>query len=173
MPPKYRSRTPDVEAIQLLSDNIKMVAEWCGGVEIDGVCIDVPAIRKKINRANISDYIIKSIRGNFSVMPERKFEGIYKLIKKEVSHVENELINKARKIVFDYVKSEQKTTINHSTFAMDEVIVVWFSKTLQNWKAMVTSTLPYGMYYEVTHNGTKSETYLDVYTKLDNIVIPD
>jgi hypothetical protein len=29
------------------------------------------------------------------------------------------------------------------------------------------------MYYELTYNGEKRETYLDAYTKLDNVCIPD
>lgn len=53
------------------------------------------------------------------------------------------------------------------------VYVVWFAKTLQNWKALVSTNLPDGMYYEVTHNGDKGETYLDAYKKWDNVVVPD
>lgn len=52
-----------------------------------------------------------------------------------------------------------------------EVFVVWFSKTLQNWKALISTTLPDGMYYEVTYNGDKNETYLDAYKKFDNVRI--
>lgn len=51
----------------------------------------------------------------------------------------------------------------------DDVFVVWMCKTLQNNKALVSTTVPDGMYYEVTHNGDKNETYLDVYKKWDNI----
>jgi hypothetical protein len=54
-----------------------------------------------------------------------------------------------------------------------EVYVVWFSKTLQNYKALVSSTLPDSMYYEVTYNGEKKETYLDAYKKVQNVCIPD
>lgn len=82
-------------------------------------------------------------------------------------------LDKARRIVFDYVKNRLEKTDTHVTFAADEVYVVWFSKTLQNWKAMVSTTLPDGMYYEVTYNGDKRETYLDAYKKFDNVVIPD
>lgn len=49
-----------------------------------------------------------------------------------------------------------------------DVYVVWFSKTLQNWKALVSSTLSDGRYYEVTYNGDKEETYVDTYVKVDN-----
>jgi hypothetical protein len=54
---------------------------------------------------------------------------------------------------------------------LDEVYVVWFCKTLQNWKALVSTTMPDGMYYEVTFNGDTKETYLDVYTKSLNLTI--
>ncbi|WP_294000286.1 DUF6275 family protein [uncultured Megasphaera sp.] len=56
---------------------------------------------------------------------------------------------------------------------MDDVFVVWFSKTLQNWKCLVSTTVSDGMYYEVTHNGDKDETYIDVYKKLENYCVKD
>lgn len=49
-----------------------------------------------------------------------------------------------------------------------EVFLVWFSKTLQNHKALLSTTLFDGMYYELTYNGDKKEYYLDVYTKFEN-----
>lgn len=49
-----------------------------------------------------------------------------------------------------------------------EIYVVWFCKTLQNWKALVSTTLPGNKYYEVTHNGDMRETYVDTYEKTDN-----
>jgi uncharacterized protein DUF6275 len=52
-----------------------------------------------------------------------------------------------------------------------DVYVVWFAKTLQNWKALVSTTVEDGRYYEITYNGEKDETYLDVYVKADNIKI--
>lgn len=47
------------------------------------------------------------------------------------------------------------------------------SKTLQNWKALVSTTVSDGMYYEITHDGDKGETYLDAYKKWDNQCIVD
>ena len=52
--------------------------------------------------------------------------------------------------------------------SIDDIYVVWFCKTLQNWKALVSTTLPDGMYYEVTYNGDKKEIYLDAYKKFEN-----
>jgi hypothetical protein len=54
-----------------------------------------------------------------------------------------------------------------------EVYVVWFSKVLRNWKALVSTTLPDGMYYEVTYDGTLAETYIDAYKKFYNVAVPD
>lgn len=50
-----------------------------------------------------------------------------------------------------------------------EVFVVWSCKTLQNNKALLSTTLFDGMYYELTYNGDKKEAYIDVYVKLQNI----
>ena len=55
--------------------------------------------------------------------------------------------------------------------SLDEFYVVWFSKTLQHWKALVSTTLPDGVYYEVTYNGDNKETYVDIYFKQINLVI--
>lgn len=53
----------------------------------------------------------------------------------------------------------------------DDVFVVWSCKTLQNNKALVSTTISDGMYYEITHNGDKKETYVDVYKKWDNCTV--
>jgi hypothetical protein len=77
----------------------------------------------------------------------------------------------AKSIVIEYYNEYiEKTYGVKITF--DDVYVVWFSKTLQNWKALLSTTISDGMYYEVTHNGNKTETYLDAYKKFDNVVIP-
>ena len=79
---------------------------------------------------------------------------------------------KAKQLVADYFNSRvEKTDMKEIT--LDDVFVVWFCKTLQNWKALVSTTVPDGMYYEVTHNGDKGETYLDAYKKWENVRVPD
>jgi len=91
----------------------------------------------------------------------------------EIEMPEQRIIVKAKLIAFEYIKKRLEKTDTHVTFAFDEVYVVWFSKTLQNWKALISTTLPDGMYYEVTYNGDKAESYLDAYKKFDNVCIPD
>ena len=80
------------------------------------------------------------------------------------------MLEKAREIVFIYCKQHLEQTDNVN-FDFDDVFVVWFSKTLQNWKALVSTTLSDGMYYEVTYNGDKKEAYLDAYKKWENVRI--
>lgn len=81
--------------------------------------------------------------------------------------------SRAKELVYDYVKARLEKTDTHITFGPDEVYVVWYAKTLGNWKALISTTLPDGAYYEVTHNGAKGETYIDVYKKWDNVAVPD
>lgn len=50
----------------------------------------------------------------------------------------------------------------------EDVYVVWLSKALQNSKALLSTTLHDGMYYEITYNGNKNELYLDAYKKFEN-----
>ena len=78
----------------------------------------------------------------------------------------------AKKLIADYFNSHVDVT-DGKKITTDDVYVVWFCKTLQNWKAMVSTNVSDGMYYEVTHNGDKEETYVDVYKKWDNICIKD
>ena len=71
----------------------------------------------------------------------------------------------AKKIVVEYYNNNVDTTDGFS-LTDDDVFIVWFSKTLQNWKALVSTTVSDGMYYEITHNGDKEETYLNVLNNL-------
>jgi hypothetical protein len=77
---------------------------------------------------------------------------------------------KARQIVVDYFNSHVDKT-DGVQISVDDVFVVWFCKTLQNWKALLSTNVPDGVYYEITHNGDKNETYVDVYKKWENFCV--
>ena len=77
---------------------------------------------------------------------------------------------KAKQIVVNYFNNHVDKTDNKQ-IDIDDVFVVWFSKALQNWKALVSTNVPDGMYYEITHNGDKNETYVDVYKKWENYTV--
>ena len=57
--------------------------------------------------------------------------------------------------------------------SIKDVYVVWSCKTLQNNKALLSTTLFDGMYFECTYNGDKKELYLDAYKKWKNIKIEE
>lgn len=54
---------------------------------------------------------------------------------------------------------------------IDEVYCVWFCKILKNWKALVSTTIPDALYYEITYNGDTGDTYIDVYSKSFNVAV--
>ena len=78
-----------------------------------------------------------------------------------------EFIPLAKQTVLNYVQAHLDVTDDVKA-SIDDIYVVWFCKTLQNWKALISTTLPDGMYYEVTYNGDKKEIYLDAYKKFEN-----
>ena len=82
------------------------------------------------------------------------------------------MLKRAKKLVVDYFNKHVEVTDNKK-ITEDDVFVVWFCKTLQNWKALVSTTISDGMYYEITHNGDKGETYIDAYKKWENVCVPD
>lgn len=66
----------------------------------------------------------------------------------------------------DNMDKSQKTPIT-----ADDVYVVWYCKTLQNAKALLSTNVPDGMYYELTYNGNADEIYFDAYKKFQNKVV--
>ena len=79
----------------------------------------------------------------------------------------SEFIRIATKTVIDYFNSRVDKT-DGKELAEADVFVVWSCKALQNNKALLSTTINDGMYYEVTHNGDKKEIYLDAYKKWEN-----
>jgi hypothetical protein len=78
---------------------------------------------------------------------------------------------KAKEIVKNYLDGlREKAGLEPLVY---ELYVPWFSKSLQNWKATVGTSLADGFYFELAYDGNKRQTYLDFYQKRDNVVIPD
>lgn len=76
-----------------------------------------------------------------------------------------DFIEKCKEIVRSYAMEHLD---NSDTIIGFDVYVVWYSKTLQNHKALLSTNLFDGMYYELTYNGDKKELYLDAYKKFEN-----
>lgn len=72
----------------------------------------------------------------------------------------------------DYQEIARDIVSSETTIPAAQLYVVWFCKTLQNWKALVSTDVVHGKYWEVTHNGNSHETYVDTYHKEYNVTIP-
>ena len=81
-----------------------------------------------------------------------------------------EFVELCKEKVVDYTN----TTMNLNSInppvniTVDDVYVVWLNRTLQNNKALLSTTISDGMYYEVTYNGDKNELYFDAYKHISN-----
>jgi hypothetical protein len=75
----------------------------------------------------------------------------------------------ARKLVFVYALDRlDPSDKKYATFAYDEVYVVQFFYILGNWKALVSTTLPDGMYYEVSYEKSRGVARLEAYKRFDH-----
>lgn len=72
-----------------------------------------------------------------------------------------------------YLNKAKRLAADSAGLSAEDVYVVWFCKTLGHWKALVSTDEIDGVYWEVTHNGAKQETYLDTYGKAGNAAISD
>ena len=82
-----------------------------------------------------------------------------------------DFVEKAKQAVVDYFNSQADSTDKNGRITADEVYVVWLVKALQNNKALLSTTVADGMYYEFTWNGDKNEGYLDAYKKWKNVLV--
>ena len=80
---------------------------------------------------------------------------------------EKEFLEWCKKEVCSYTNKHLDKT-DKKEITIDDVFMVWSCKTLQNNKALLSTTLFDGMYYECTYNGDKKEMYVDVYKKWEN-----
>lgn len=76
-------------------------------------------------------------------------------------------LDQCKEIVRDYTNAHLDKS-DGKEISTEDVFVVWYCKTLQNAKALLSTKLFDGMYYEMTYNGDKNELYLDAYKKFDN-----
>ena len=83
---------------------------------------------------------------------------------------EKDFVALVKKTVTDYANKHLDKSDGRQ-ITEDDVFIVWMCKTLQNSKAMASTTLFDGMYYELTFNGNKGELYVDAYKKWENFMV--
>ena len=85
---------------------------------------------------------------------------------------EQEFVKFCKKQIVNYTNKHLDKT-DGKVITEDDVFVVWLCKILQNNKALLSTTLFDGMYYEITYNGDNDEAYIDAYKKWENYKIED
>lgn len=83
----------------------------------------------------------------------------------------DKFILKCKELVADYTNKHLDISDDHPGIKPEDVYVVWQAKVLQNAKALLSTPLPDGMYYEITYNGDREEIYFDAYKKFENIKV--
>lgn len=75
-----------------------------------------------------------------------------------------------KKVVREYANAHIDVTDGVQISEAD-VFIVWQVKVLQNNKALASTTLKDGMYYELTYDGDKKRCYVDAYKKWENFCV--
>lgn len=75
------------------------------------------------------------------------------------------MIEKVKRLVKDYVEEHLDKS---DAMPQYNIFIVWQCYILGYAKFLLSTTLPDGMYYEVTYNKEKDEFYLDAYKKFEN-----
>lgn len=75
---------------------------------------------------------------------------------------------KARQILANHLATRPHGKQPMIKVGLDDIYVVWFNFTLGNWKALLSTTVPDGRYYEITHRVGTDMVFVDTYQKIDN-----
>ena len=85
-----------------------------------------------------------------------------------------DVARKAKLVLLEYLNQWDKVDADPANmYVSDDIAVVWSAKVLGNWKAMLFLPERPNEYYEVTYDGAKKQSYLDVYKKSVNLVVKD
>ena len=77
-------------------------------------------------------------------------------------------IKKAKELVAKETNKYIDESIRYPV-SYNDVYLVWYSKTIQNHKALLGTHIPDNLYFEATYNGDEGELYLDTYKEINHI----
>ena len=86
----------------------------------------------------------------------------------EFCGIENYAVRDGSRVVLTIAHLDTTDVIQISE---DDVYIVWQVKVLQNNKALASTTLKDGMYYELTYDGDQKCCYVDAYKKWENFCV--
>ena len=85
----------------------------------------------------------------------------------------DQFLTKAKALAADAINEDFPIDALTRAAITEDFYVVWFAKVLGNWKALVSTDIVSGRYFEVTYDGNKKQTYVDDYRKVANICTTD
>ena len=80
---------------------------------------------------------------------------------------DKEFMEKAIDMVIEYYNNQVEITDNYHITEQD-VYIVWMASILMNNKALLSTTVSDGMYYEITYDNNHNKFYFDAYKKWDH-----
>ncbi len=80
---------------------------------------------------------------------------------------DKEFMEKAKDMVIEYYNNQVEITDNYQMQEAD-VYIVWMCMILGNNKALLSTTVSDGMYYEITYDNNQNTFYFDAYKKWDH-----
>lgn len=118
---KYRKKPAVVEAMQLTNENLLEVKEWCNGelvpnAETSGYDLYISTL-EGIMHADINDYIIQGVEGNFYPCKPDIFEKTY-----EVASQQSQLDDK-QKIVLEWLVAYADK--DSGDYPMQTIVYMW------------------------------------------------
>ena len=85
---------------------------------------------------------------------------------------ENTFLGKAHRLVFEYM-TEYRPLFGSETIIPEDIFILWFSMSLQNWTAALGTALNPDLFFHVTYDGNLKQTTIAVYQKFDKVSVPD
>lgn len=86
---------------------------------------------------------------------------------------QDQFIKKAKALAADAFNNDFPIDEVTTGAITEDFYICWFVKVLGNWKALVSTDLVKGRYYEITYDGAKKQTYVDDYRKASNACVTD
>lgn len=159
--------------VEVTRQNFAEVAQWANKARITTPWTN-PVLHVKTGFSENPDYTVSvNVGDRIEKLPDGKFQVWVKPYTPEDRPTEMKKFRTTDPIL-QARKSVHFLFYNDIGLPLDDVYVVMFASVLGGWKALVSTNVLDNAYYEVTHNGSNGETYVDRYIKEINVKLrPD
>lgn len=81
-----------------------------------------------------------------------------------------EYIKIAKKAVLDNY-NESRDEAHAPALTAEDLFLIFYSRTLQNWQVVITSPIARRLLWDVTFNKYRNEVYINVYQKINTVKV--